>query len=104
MRTINNIIDSLPTIIKKTITTISVLITVILSLIYLLLFAIQYSLAKKAEASSIIASGYYHGDAPFTDAFDRYFPLLIISIIVITCIWIFHALVKARCSQQNNNN
>lgn len=104
MDTINKIIDSLPTIIKKSITTISILITVILSLIYLLLFVNQYSLVKEAEKYAIIAFGYYDGKSPFLDAFNRYFPLLIISIIVIVCTWIFHALVEARCSQQNNNN
>jgi hypothetical protein len=96
----NKIIDMLPNVIKKNITTISILITAILSMIYILLFANQYSLAKTVVELEVAYKG-YSASSPFSETLDRYMPLLVVEIIVIALIWIFNSLVKNRVAEQS---
>ena len=97
---VNKIIDMLPNVIKKNITTISTLITGILSLIYILLFANQYSLAMTVVELEVANKG-YSTRSPFAETLDRYMSLLVVEIIVIALIWIFNSLVKNRLSEQS---
>lgn len=97
----NKIIDTLPNVIKKNITTISILISVILSLIYILIFSHQYSLWKSLEEISIVAHGYYDGPPPFSAVLHKNIPMLVIFIIIIVLVWIFHSVVKNRLAEQN---
>lgn len=96
MNTINKLIDALPTIVKQNITRLSVIITVVISLIYVLVFANQYSLCIAAEKAAIRANGYYNGFTAFEYTLHRYMPLLVISIILILVIWIAESLIKKR--------
>lgn len=99
MNTINKLIDTLPTIVKQNMTKIAVLITVIISIIYILVFANHYSICKAAEEASIRAFGYYKG-TPFSDTLYSYMPLLVISIILIIVVWIAESLIKKRYLEQ----